>query len=405
MDKNFNGVNWFTYRQNVLKSGQLKTREQTYDAIRDMLAQLGDPFTRFLTPEAYATMSSSTTGSVSGVGLEMTFKDDSGEGESSGSGLKAGEGVLTVVAPVAGGPAAEAGIESGDVVTSIGGQSTAGLSLYEIAQRLQGAPGSKVSVGVIKDGTSAPVELDVERRVITLEPVRSALCGPEVTTDKGERVGYIGLSTFNSKSADAFESALKGLKEEGAHAFIVDLRNNSGGLFPAAVQIADELMPGGVVVYISDSVGVKDVYEAEDSGMPTAEKPQDPVVVLVNRGTASASEVLAGALKDNHRALILGEGTFGKGLIQSLVPLADGSAVAVTVARYQTPSLRDINKVGIMPDGPEPPELDFVVADGPSKVCAALEGAPATAPRIFDGAPRMFEPAEGDEFDELDFTL
>lgn len=387
VDKSFNGQSWFRYREQALKKEPMGSREQTYAAIRKMLASLDDPFTRFFDPDKFRTLKSGTQGELTGVGLELGFN---------------ASGQVLVVAPVAGGPADVAGISPRDVILRINGDSVAGLSLYDLAQRLQGAAGTEVELTVSRGGDSSKRAGSaaaaaaasehtyvLTRKKVSLNPVVFRTCdlsrqatallassggsvgsygagslgvGSSISSGGGDgalvksgdesvRVGYIRLSTFNQNSSGALKQALTQLKEDGATAFILDIRNNSGGLFPSAIEIAKMWLPKGVLVYITDSLGVRDVYETNGEGaIATAQ----PLAVLVNKGTASASEILAGALKDNGRANIFGEPTFGKGKIQSVFELSDGSGLAVTIARYETPAHTDIDRVGITPDYPLP---------------------------------------------------
>jgi len=334
VDKSFNGQSWFRYRENTVKKVPMVERDDTYQAIRDMLATLDDPFTRFLEPTKYEALMGGTAGSITGVGLEVGFED-------------AGKGVsqLTVVSPNQGSPAEKAGIQPGDALLSIGGKSTATMGLYDAASELQGPEGSTVTVTTRHPGAKDSVDYKLTRATIDLIPVSFTMC-PAAGGGGTSKVGMIRLSTFNSFSAEGVRKAIGELKQKGAEAFVLDVRNNGGGLFPAGVEISKMFLNRGVIVNIADTDGVRDIYEADG----TAFVQKEPVLIVVNKGTASASEVMAGALKDNSRATILGEQSFGKGLIQTIVPLSDGSAVVVTVARYQTPSGEDINKIGITPD-------------------------------------------------------
>ncbi|XP_024385319.1 carboxyl-terminal-processing peptidase 2, chloroplastic isoform X2 [Physcomitrium patens] len=346
VDKSFNGQSWFRYREDALKKEPMKTREETYAAIRKMLATLDDPFTRFLEPEKFKSLQSGTNGAVTGVGLEVGFNTS----DSSTSNTD-----LVVVSPVSGGPAARAGVLPGDVITAIDGVPTHGMGLYDAARRLQGPVQSQVELTLLKKDATTPSTITVLREKITLNPVTWRLC--EMKQNDGSaplKLGYIRLSTFNQNSSSAVKKAIETLQESGAAAFILDIRNNSGGLFPSGVEIAKMWLDKGVIVYIADSMGVRDIYDTDgDSAISTKE----PLAVLVNKGTASASEILAGALKDNKRAVILGEPTFGKGRIQSVFQLSDGSGMAVTIARYETPAHINIDKVGITPDRPLPAVL------------------------------------------------
>lgn len=352
VDKSFNGQNWFRYRQDTLKNAPMKNRQETYEAIRKMLGTLGDPFTRFLEPEKLQALRAGTNGALTGVGLEVGFTGNGG-------------GDLVVVAPVSGGPADRAGVEPGDIIRAIDATSTNGMGLYEAAQRLQGPSQTAVELTVERKGDGfdpSLISLTVMREKINLNPVSWSMCGG---MDGKPSVGYIRLSTFNQNSAGAVREAVQRLRADGASAFVLDIRNNSGGLFPVGVEIAKMWLKDGVVVYIADSMGVRDIYDTDGSRAISTE---EPLTVLVNKGTASASEILAGALKDNKRAVILGEPTFGKGKIQSVFELSDGSGLAVTIARYETPAHIDIDKVGITPDGPLPEALPI----GPAGFCACF---------------------------------
>jgi len=251
---------------------------------------------------------------------------------------------MVVVAPAADGPAEKAGIKPGDRLIAIDGVKTETMGLYDAATALQGPENSKVVVSTRHANDKQVVDYSMTRQSIDIVPVSTTMCpAPGGGTSK---VGMIKLSTYNSNSAGAMRRAIRELREQGAEAFVVDIRNNGGGLFPAGVEISKMFYDKGTIVYIADNDGIRDVYEADNSAIAKKE----PLLLVVNRGTASASEVMAGALSDNRRATIVGEKTFGKGLIQTIIPISDGSAVVVTVARYQTPNGVDINKIGISPD-------------------------------------------------------
>ena len=354
VDKTFNGVNWFKLREKTLKTADLDDTEATYGTIREMLGRLGDPFTQFLEPEKYASVTDRTMkADVSGVGVEMGFGDDA---------------KVVVVAPTPGGPSAEAGVKAKDFIVAVDGAATRGKSLYEVADELQGPQGSKVTLTLERDGKTRDVV--VQRKRYTVVPVTSATC--EVKGDK--KIGYVKLSAFNQVSGAKTKEALAALKADGVDVFVLDLRDNVGGLFPGALEIAKAFMNEGTIVYIADSNGERDVFQADRTALDAA----TPLKLLVNKGTASASEVLSGALQDNKRAVVLGEQTFGKGLIQTLVPLSDGSAVSVTVAQYRTPNGTDINKIGITPDAPLPLDASGVdvVPSNAADFCAYAREAP-----------------------------
>jgi carboxyl-terminal processing protease len=251
---------------------------------------------------------------------------------------------LTVIAPIAGSPAAKAGIQPADLILDIDGRVAKGLSLDEAAERMRGPIGTVVSLTIERGGTSK--EYDLIRDRIELNPVVS-----ELRQENGQKLGYIRLNQFNANAADEVATSIKNLEKKGANGYILDLRNNPGGLLQSGVAIARDWIDQGEIVFTVSRSGALDSYEATGSALTA-----DPLVVLVNKGTASASEILAGALQDNGRGVILGEQTFGKGLIQSLFDLSDGAGLAVTVAKYETPTHQDINKLGITPDQVVPME-------------------------------------------------
>ena len=385
VDKTFNGVVWFKYREDTVKKVPMDNVDETYDAIRAMLAKLDDPFTRFLEPEKYALLSESTmSANITGVGIELAYDGNGGQASVPGGGPqgKAGDQVV-VVAPTPGGPADQAGIRPADVIVAVDGREASGLSIYEVADALQGPAGSKVELTIAREGQKEQATVTVTRQKYALVPVQSKLCAPAAGT--GKKVEYIRLTTFNQLSGAKVKDAVKDGVNAGADAYVLDMRGNSGGLFPGALEIAKAFMNKGTIVYIADSDGVRDVFESDN----TAIAPDAPLALLVDKGTASASEVLAGALRDNNRARVFGDtATFGKGLIQTVVPLSDGSAVSVTVARYQTPSGADINKVGILPDAPLPKvaggdEGDKELPNVPEAFCSALAADEGVANTLF----------------------
>jgi carboxyl-terminal processing protease len=331
LDETFNHQNWWFLRQKFLQR-QFDSREDTYKAIEEMLATLDDPFTRLLRPEQYRSLQVSTSGELSGVGLQINIDPDTGN--------------LEVVAPLAGSPAEAAGIEPRDRILEIDGVKTSSLTLDEAAARMRGQIGTKVSLTVQKQKKEPNKELDKVKKVdlvrdcISLNPVLAKL-----ENNNGTSIGYLRLNQFSANATQEVAHALDKLEKQGANAYILDLRNNPGGLLQAGIEIARLWLDRGTIVYTVNRQGVLGSFDANSSAIT-----EDPLIVLVNQGTASASEILAGALQDNGRAVLLGEKTFGKGLIQSLFELPDGSGLAVTVAKYETPNHKDINKLGISPD-------------------------------------------------------
>jgi len=326
LDETFNHQNWWFTRQRVLKQ-PLGDRSETYQAIRTMLGSLDDPYTRLLPPEQYRSLQTSTSGELTGVGLQIT-KDEK-------------PGWLRVIAPIEGSPAEQAGIQPKDIVLEIDGANTVELTLDEAAARMRGPQGTMVTLKLRHDqGTDAEL-VSLTRQIITLDPVYADLR----TTRRGQSIGYLRLTQFNGNAADSLAHAIRTLEDAGAEAYVLDLRNNPGGLLQAGIEIARLWLPQGTIVFTVSRQGILDNFEAYGPALT-----DEPLVVLVNEGTASASEILAGALQDNNRAQLVGSTTFGKGLIQSLFDLSDGSGLAVTVAKYETPAHHDINRLGITPD-------------------------------------------------------
>jgi carboxyl-terminal processing protease len=292
-----------------------------------MLATLDEPFTRLLRPDQYHNLQISTTGELSGVGLQININPDNG--------------YLEVVAPLAGSPAEAAGLTSHDRILFIDGIDTTTLTLDAAAAKMRGTAGTEVSLVILPDQKSQPKTLSLTRQRISLSPVVAVL-------DKNSSslpIGYVRLNQFSANAAKEVSEAVTNLQKQGAKGYILDLRNNPGGLLQAGIEIARMWINQGTIVYTVNREGIADSFAAAGNALTDA-----PLVVLVNQGTASASEILAGALQDNQRGVLVGEKTFGKGLIQSLFELPDGAGLAITVAKYETPAHHDIHKLGIMPD-------------------------------------------------------
>lgn len=324
LDGTFNHQNWLDVRQKALKS-RFPNQEAAYTTIQDMLKTLDDPFTRFLEPEKYRSLQVSTSGELIGVGLQIALNSRGG---------------LEVITPIENSPAEKAGLKPRDRILKIEGLSTENLTLDEAATRLRGPLGSVVTLLIGREGEK-DIEVILVRDRITLNPVVSDLR----LSSQGDKIGYLRLSQFNANAVTELAQAISILEKKGASAYILDLRNNPGGLLQSGIEISRLWLESGTIVYTANRQGIQGTYEAFGPALT-----KDPLVILVNQGTASASEILAGALQDNHRGQLVGETTFGKGLIQSLFELSDGSGLAVTIAKYETPNHRDINKLGIKPD-------------------------------------------------------
>ena len=327
----FEQVHWRRLRQKALEQ-PIHSSADAYAAIEAMLAPLEDPYTRLLRPAEFSNLKDSTQGTVSGVGLQL--------------GLRPADQQVVVIAPLDGSPAAEAGIASGTEVLAVEGRSSAELGLEGTAALLRGTGGSRVRV-LLGDGSGGARELELERRQVDLRPVRSK------RLRQGEHtLGYLRITQFAEPVPEQVRQALTDLVGQEVEGVILDLRNNSGGLVSAGLAVASDLLDAEPIVETLDREGISLPQQAAPGTLFSG-----PILTLVNGGTASASEILAGALQDDGRSRLAGSRTFGKGLIQSLIPLGDGSGLAVTVARYLTPSGRDIQNQGIAPDLPlEAPE-------------------------------------------------
>ncbi len=327
VDSGFNDQNWYKVRRRFVNR-KFNSHEDTYKAIREMLATLDDPFTRFLEPDKFKSMQTSTAGALTGVGLQIAVDEPDNR--------------VTVISPIEGSPADIAGVRSRDRIVSIDNIPTKGLSLDECATRMRGAIGSEVKLSLERPLAEGFTKLDVliKRDRIAVTPVVAKL-----NQEENHQVGYIRLNQFNGNASSDMEKTIKKLKSEGADRYVLDLRGNPGGLFDAGLQIARMWIDQGTVVYTVDRHGVQESFEAQGDAIAT-----DPLVVLTDGGTASASEILAGALQENHRAQLVGTKTYGKGLIQSLYELEDGAGLAVTIAKYETPKHHNIHKRGIIPD-------------------------------------------------------
>ncbi|MDV3347557.1 S41 family peptidase [Leptothoe sp. LEGE 181152] len=324
LDETFNHQNWWFTREKALKR-PINNWEDAYKEAQSMLQKLDDPYTRFLPPEQYQSLQTNTSGELLGVGLQIA-KDDENQN-------------LRVIAPIVGSPAERAGLSPRDEIIAINGISTQSFSLDEAAARMRGPAGTIVTLKIERSGVT-PFEVNLTRERINLNPVFS-----ELRFEQGNQVGYIRLGQFNGNAVEDIRAAITRLEQQQANGYILDLRNNPGGLLQAGIDIARLWLDEGTIVYTVNRQGILESFEAGAGAMT-----QKPLILLVNGGTASASEILAGALQDNHRALLVGETTFGKGLIQSLFDLSHGSGLAVTVAKYETPDHHDINKLGITPD-------------------------------------------------------
>ena len=315
---------WRTLRRNLLTKAYAGS-EESYEAIRGMLASLDDPYTRFLDPKEFKDMQIETSGELMGVGIQISVDKTSKE--------------IVVISPIEGTPASRAGVQSKDVIVSIDGKSTNGMNTEDAVKLIRGKEGTEVVLGLRRKGKVVSVPL--VRARIEIHTVDSQLN----TASGGEKIAYMRLKQFNANAAKDMRDAILKFEDEGVNGYVLDLRSNPGGLLEASIDIARQWLDEGTIVSTKTRTGIQDVRRATGSALT-----QRPVVVLVNEGSASASEILSGALQDNNRAKLVGQKTYGKGLVQSVRGLTDGSAITVTVAKYLTPSGTDIHKNGIKPD-------------------------------------------------------
>ncbi|MEJ5300838.1 MAG: S41 family peptidase [Thermodesulforhabdaceae bacterium] len=306
-------------------------------AIKGMLQSL-DPHSTYMNPDEYKELQVETRGTFGGIGIEITVRD----------------GVLTVVSPIEGTPADKAGIRANDQIIKIDGESTKDMSITEAVKRLRGPEGTKVRVTIIREGETKPLEFELVRALIHIQSVKYRTLEPGF--------GYVRIASFQSDTSQQLRKALDALENENKplKGLILDLRNNPGGLLDQAVQVSDEFIDSGLIVYTK---GRKEEQQMKFEAHKKDKVHKYPIIVIVNGGSASASEIVAGALQDHKVALILGEPTFGKGSVQTVIPLEDGSAVRLTTALYYTPSGRSIQAKGIQPDIYVPREEKVAAVD------------------------------------------
>ncbi len=323
VDGTFNQVDWRSVRTEYLNRAYAD-KEQAYTAIREMLKKLGDPYTRFMNPEEFKNMQIDTSGELTGVGIQLAEDEETKK--------------LMVIAPIEDTPAFKAGILARDIIVKIDGKSTEGMSVNDAVKLIRGEQGTSVTLTIQRGDKQ--VDYPLNRARIEIHPVRYSL----KNTSTGN-IGYIRLNQFSAISAQEMRDAINKLEDQKVIGYVLDLRSNPGGLLYSSIDIARMWLKEGTIVSTVDRKGETDRQVANNSRIT-----DKPLVVLVDGGSASASEILSGALQDNKRAALVGTQTFGKGLVQSVRGLGDGSGMAVTIAKYLTPSGRDINKSGIHPD-------------------------------------------------------
>lgn len=301
---------------------EIEIKDLVYGAIKGMLGSL-DPHSGFMTPEEYKEMQVDTKGEFGGLGIQIGIK----------------KGVLTVISPIEDTPAFRAGIQAGDMIIKVDGALTKNMTLMEAVHKMRGPKGTSVTITVMREGLKEPKDYTIVRDIIKIKSVKYEVIE--------EDIGYVKINQFQEKTAKELGNAMKALEKEEINSLLLDLRNNPGGLLNSAIDVSDVFLPPGkLVVYIKGRQGKKVEYRTK------GKRPfyNYPMVVLVNQGSASASEIVAGAVKDWNRGLILGVTTFGKGSVQSVISLSDGAALRLTTAKYYTPKGTSIQNTGIKPD-------------------------------------------------------
>jgi carboxyl-terminal processing protease len=320
---------------------ETKPRDLIYGGIKGMLETL-DPHSSFMPPDIFKEMQVETQGSFGGLGIEITVKDRQ----------------LTVVAPIEGTPADRAGLHPGDRIVKIDGKLTKDMTLMEAVKNLRGPRGTSVTLTILREESPGPFELTLVREIIDVKSVKSK--------DLGDGIAYIRVSSFQERTGKDLLKAIEQLGQNGMSAMVLDLRNNPGGLLNQAVHVTDLFLDKGqLIVYTEGRIKNQDLRFSAEHG---AQIPKVPIVVLVNGGSASASEIVAGALQDWKRAVVLGTKTFGKGSVQTVIPLSDGSGLRLTTAKYFTPKGRSIHGAGLLPDiVVEVPRPTLAKAPGPGE--------------------------------------
>ena len=332
-------------------------------ALSGMLQEL-DPYSQFLDEESYKEMQDDTSGHFGGIGIVISMKT----------------GLLTVVSPMEDTPGFRAGILSGDLIVEVAGEETRGMSLSESVKLMRGEPGTEILIKTLRPSTHEIKEITIVREEINVASVKDA----EILSDG---IGYIRITQFNAPTAENLRQELETLSEEGLQGLVLDLRGNPGGLLTAAAGVAELFLPRGkLIVFTKSRTGSEEAQRFTSTGRTHYTAKEFPLVILINAGSASASEIVAGALQDHKRAMLVGEKTFGKGSVQSILPLEDGSAIKLTTAKYYTPSERVIHDKGIEPDHTVtmPIETLFKIRTRQAQKNGELEEVPSDEPEVRD---------------------
>ena len=320
----FERSNWINLRKEFLAK-KYSDNNEAYDAIRDMLSNLDDPYTRFLDPKEFNQMRIDTSGELTGVGIQIAKDKESDS--------------IIIISPIEGTPAYEAGIKAKDKILSIDNVSTKGLNIEDAVKLIRGRRGTKVKLEILRNGNSFYKSLLRER--IEIKSVTSKIN----ETKDGLLIGYVRIKQFNANASREMKDTLKDLEIKKVSGYVLDLRSNPGGLLESSIDISRQFIDKGIIVSTLSKDGLRETKRGNGKALT-----KKPLIVLVNEGSASASEIVSGAIRDNNRGKLVGKKTFGKGLVQSMRTLVDGSGLTVTVAKYLTPDGTDINKFGITPD-------------------------------------------------------
>ncbi|WP_328190076.1 S41 family peptidase [Marinobacter sp. OP 3.4] len=324
-------------------------QELLENAIKGMLSGL-DPHSAYLEPDAYTELEETTTGEFGGLGIEVGMED----------------GFVKVIAPIDDTPAQKAGVQAGDLIIKLGDEPVKGMTLQDAVTRMRGEPGTTLTLTIMRDGESAPIEIEVERAIIKVTSIKSRTLEPGY--------GYVRITQFQDETGDQFVDAINTLLSENdgdLDGLVIDVRNNPGGILQAAVATSDALLDEGLIVYTEGRIQSSRLrFNAEPGDVSNG----TPIVVLINGGSASASEILAGALQDHERAVVMGTRSFGKGSVQTVIPLDETHAIKMTTARYFTPDGRSIQARGIEPDITVRPATLTELEGGPFFSEASLSG-------------------------------
>ena len=327
-EKTYDSLRVFNEIFNLLRTeyydeSKIDPEKLTHGAINGMIKSLDDPHTSYMSKDIFKELQTETKGEFGGVGIVIGVRDS----------------WITVISPIDDTPGARAGIKAGDKIIEVNGESTEGFTTMDAVNLIRGKVGTSVNLTIRRESVQQPLHFDITRGIIQLESVKSKVIE--------NHIGYIRISSFSEHTAEALEDHIYELTDQKVDSLIIDLRNNPGGLLSSAIQITDMFLDKGTIVSIEGRVrGQDQVYKAHERTIA----PDIPIIVLVNGGSASGSEIVAGAIKDNNRGILVGTKTFGKGSVQTVRELPDGSGIRITTALYYTPSGESIHKIGIEPD-------------------------------------------------------